>query len=495
MEAHGAGPRHAVAQPYQPILPDQGLALGEQGQAALYPQPEAILVAVGGDRQRVIGGIGLDLRRGADRHQPAGHRPRGRDAGCRQRIDGRRGVRDALPEQRAAVLHPGRRRPAIAHDEVAPIAELEGERTGVGVAAICGRRHEAAVGNDDGPPRQQPPVPTGRPGGAGARRTLRLHGNDKIVRHLPGAVEIGRLSRAQRDGVERPVHALGDLGEFVGVEFLVAAQRLPDGDQFDQDLHLHLGAARPVQPVIVDLFVEQPPDAPHPRPELGLVALPAQAHADQRDGGKQGVDRLGGERAAHPERLDLGAERTSDGGGLLHAGAFDQQVVVPEPVEDAPGAQRGRPCGAVEAAEAADPVECQSPGKAALLVGAGIAEMAQPGKGLQVVEPVAVLDRDGEGRDAVGIDEPRREQVAALHHLEHGFPVGRPEFPQPPDPLVAGRTRPGPSHERRRHREIGKLPQRPAREETQRVCQVLVPRTLSAPAPNTAQNGHCQALG
>ena len=101
----------------------------------------------------------------ADLHQPVRRAARAVGiGGGRQRIDGRRRMGDALPEQQRASSSSGGRRPAIADDEIAAMAELEGQRAGMCDASIRAAG-PAGIGDDDRAARDQPAIAAGHAGG------------------------------------------------------------------------------------------------------------------------------------------------------------------------------------------------------------------------------------------------------------------------------------------------------------------------------------------
>ena len=378
---------------------------------------------------------------------------------------------DALPEQQRTVFFVGLSRPAIADDEVAAMAELEGQRPGMHVARIIGRRHEPGIGDDDRLAPDQPPIAAGGAAGPRPRRVLRLNGNDDVVRHLAGAVEIGGLAGAQRNRIERDMHGIEQIGELVAVDVGLAQQRLAQCGQLDDELQLHLGRARAMQPVLIDLRIEQRIDPLEARGDLLLAVLIAQRHTEQRQSRHQCIHRIVGERRAQLQRLDLRAQRARDDPRILGIGAFDQNAEMPQPVEDAAGGERQPPELAVEAAVARNPVERQRPGEGALLVGPRVAKVPQPGEGLKVVQPVIVDHVDGKGRGAIGVDELVGEQIAPRHHLEQGLAVGRTELGERVDVVFGARPGPAPAHKRIGHGKVTQPFGAAARKESYRVSQ------------------------
>src|SRR5690606_38135234 len=99
------------------------------------------------------------------------------------------------------------------------------------------------------------------------------------------------------------------------------------------------------------------------------------------------------------------AQRASDELGVFGVGAIDEDIEMPQPVQDTPGGERQAPDARIEAAVAIDPVEGECPRETALFVRARITEMPEPGERLQIVEPVVMDHVDGEGRGAIGVDE------------------------------------------------------------------------------------------
>ena len=214
--------------------------------------------------------------------------------------------------------------------------------------------------------------------------------------------------------------------------------------------------------------------------DLGLAILVAERHAKQRQRRHQRIHRIVGEGRAQLERLDLGTERSGDQRRLGRVGAFDQDVEMAQPVENAARGERQPPHFAIEAPVAIDPVERQAAGEGALLVGARVAEMAEPGEGLQIVEPVVMHHLDGEGRHAIGVDELAREQIPALHHFEQGFPVGRAEFAQRAAIVFVARTGPNPTDQRIADGKVGNPLRGAARKERYRVSQPALSHTRSS---------------
>jgi len=288
------------------------------------------------------------------------------------------------------------------------------------------------------------------------------------------------------------MHALGQFLEIARGLLVIAAQRQLDGDQLDQQLDLDLGRAGAVQPVFVDLVVDQVQHMADPRLDLGIGPVGAERHADQGNGDQQRIHRVGGEHGAQFQRRDLGGERAGDLLHLFRRCPFDQDIVMTQPVEDPAGGQRRVPAVAAELALAADPVERQGAREAPLLVGAGIAEMPEPGKGLQVVLPVVMIDLERERRHTVGVDELGRQQIASLHHLEDGFAIGGAELGERAHQVVIARAGPGPADQRIGDDMISRGQQCAACEETQRMCQVYVltyvwPAGSDRPARTTCQ--------
>ena len=113
--------------------------------------------------------------------------------------------------------------------------------------------------------------------------------------------------------------------------------------ELDDEQELHLGRARAVQAVLVDLPVEQHVHLVEARRDLGLAVSVAERDTEQRDRRHQRIDGIVGERRAQLQRLDLRAQRARDDLGVLGIGALDEDVEVPEPVEDAARGQRQCP--------------------------------------------------------------------------------------------------------------------------------------------------------
>src|SRR5687767_1662639 len=167
---------------------------------------------------------------------------------------------------------------------------------------------------------------------------------------------------------------------------------------------------------------------------------------------------------------------------------------MPRPIEDASGAERWGPGVAVEGALATDPVEGQCPSESPLLIAAGVAKMPEPGEGMQIVEPIVVVDLDGKGRDPVRIDELAGEQVSPLHHFEDGLAVRGAEFDEGSDELVARGAGPGPADEGICDDVVGHRKQRSARKETHRMCQSR-PLAARPCRSDRTRSGLCQDMG
>ena len=252
------------------------------------------------------------------------------------------------------------------------------------------------------------------------------------------------------------MHALEQFAQFVAIGVRLTQQGLPEGCEFDDQLELHLRRARAMQAILVDLPVEQHVHRVQARGDFTLAIIVGERHPEQRDRGHQRVDRLVRERRAQLQRLDLRAERARDDLGIFRVRALDQDVEVPNPVEDAPRRQRQPPDARIEPAVAVDPVDGEGTGEAALLVAARIAEVADPGEGLEIVEPVVMHHVDGKGRGAIGIDKLTRQQIAPLHHLEQGLAIGRAEVAERGAVVFVAGPCPNPADHRIADHEVGK---------------------------------------
>ncbi len=133
------------------------------------------------------------------------------------------------------------------------------------------------------------------------------------MRHLPGAVEIGRLARAQRNRIERAVHAFEQLAQLVAIDVGLAQQRLPQRGELDDQHELDLRRARAVQPILVDLPVEQ-----HVHPHTSRDGISCSRSASQSATPSSAIAAISAstgssaKRRAQLQRLDLRAQRARD---------------------------------------------------------------------------------------------------------------------------------------------------------------------------------------
>ena len=252
------------------------------------------------------------------------------------------------------------------------------------------------------------------------------------------------------------MHAVNLSGQFKGgVRFKLAGDAAY-ADQLHQQLQLQLGIARKMQSVGVQLagqdFVE-PVDIAG---GIGLVALLAIFGAHQGNGGEKGVAGLGSQAPAQLEALDLGAQHPLDGPGLFGGGSIEQQRQMAQPVEHALGGQGRSPGLFAEPSLATDPVKHQGTGKMPLAAVLHVAEMAQPGKAVQVEPPVGMVDRHGKRRQAMGFDQLAGQQIAPRHHVAHRLAIGRAEFMQLAGKGIVSQAAPGPAQNRQGHDRVGK---------------------------------------
>ena len=81
--------------------------------------------------------------------------------------------------------------------------------------------------------------------------------------------------------------------------------------------------------------------------------------------------------------------------------------------------------------------------------------MAQPAKAVQIGKPVVEIAFDGKRRGAAGFHHAAREQIFALHHLDNGLGIGRPEFGQAGNETDFARSRPRPGKQGIGHAPVG----------------------------------------
>lgn len=80
--------------------------------------------------------------------------------------------------------------------------------------------------------------------------------------------------------------------------------------------------------------------------------------------------------------------------------------------------------------------------------------MPQPGKALQVDEPVIHIAIEGKGRGPAGFDPMAGQKIFALHHLDDGLGIGRAEFGEPGHESGIARSRPRPGEQGMGHQPV-----------------------------------------